>query len=188
MKRYLIPLILSVSFLSGCMPSAVVAGAAAGTTMVYDQRPLKQIVQDQKITAQAYKKIQTDPSLKAQHIVISTLNKRVLIAGQVESAQLRTRTYSLISNVKNVDKIYNQLLVHATPTLAQATKDAWITTKVKTALLDATGLSSSMIKVLTEQKTVYLMGMVSTQQASQAITIVRQIDGVQKVVNLLQIT
>ena len=69
-----------------------------------------------------------------------------------------------------------------------ATSDAWITTKIKLALLTTDGVSGTAIKVDTVAGRVTLYGKVhSADEQAKAETITRKVDGVQGVRNLLQV-
>jgi hyperosmotically inducible protein len=69
-----------------------------------------------------------------------------------------------------------------------ATPDAWITTKIKLALLTTEGVSGTAIKVDTVVGRVTLYGTVhSAEEKAKAEAIARNVDGVQDVRNLLQV-
>jgi len=69
-----------------------------------------------------------------------------------------------------------------------APPDAWITTKIKLALLTTEGVSGTAIKVDTVAGQVTLYGKVhSAEEKAKAETIARKVDGVQAVRNLLQV-
>ena len=71
---------------------------------------------------------------------------------------------------------------------AAATPDAWITTKIKLALLTTEGVSGTAIKVDTVVGQVTLYGKVhSAEEQAKAEDIARKVDGVQNVRNLLQV-
>ena len=71
------------------------------------------------------------------------------------------------------------------------TNDAYITTKVKTKLI-ASGFSKKneaykrKIKVLTEDGTVYLMGIINQSDSENITALVKSVYGVRKIVNLFR--
>jgi hyperosmotically inducible periplasmic protein len=68
------------------------------------------------------------------------------------------------------------------------TKDAWLTTKAKIALLTADGVSASAVNVDTVDGRVTIHGKVRTaQEKARAETVVKKVDGVTEVKNLLQV-
>jgi hyperosmotically inducible protein len=74
------------------------------------------------------------------------------------------------------------------PPAGAAMPDAWITTKIKLALLTTEGVSGAAIKVDTVAGQVTLYGKVhSTDEKAKAETIARKVNGVQGVRNLLQV-
>jgi BON domain len=71
---------------------------------------------------------------------------------------------------------------------AAATSDAWITTRIKLALLTTEGVSGTAISVDTVLGRVTLYGKVhSDEEKAKAETIARKVDGVQSVRDLLQV-
>lgn len=66
--------------------------------------------------------------------------------------------------------------------------DAWLTTKAKIALLTADGVSASAVNVDTVDGKVTIHGKVRTaDEKAKAETVVRKLDGVKQVQNLLQV-
>jgi osmotically-inducible protein OsmY len=63
---------------------------------------------------------------------------------------------------------------------------ARLTSKVKTQLLTAKNISSNNIKVVTENAEVFLMGLVSDSEASQAVNIARNVSGVERVIKMFE--
>ena len=88
----------------------------------------------------------------------------------------------------DVTKVYNEIAVKGPTSSLSRASDSWITTKIKTQMLATKGLQSGSIKVVTENGAVYLMGMVSREQADTSVNIARQVTGVQKVVKIFQYT
>lgn len=180
-------LCIVVFLLQGCIPVVFVAGATAGGVMVSDRRNLETIVEDKKINCRALLQLNSDPYFKEHsHISVTTFNRIVLLAGQVESPEMRRRAYELVKCVPNIRRINNQLCIGEPVHTMDKSMDVWITTKVKTAMLREKGLKSTQIKVLTEACTVYLMGLVTHEQAEIAVEVVREVNRVEKVVTLFE--
>ena len=80
-------------------------------------------------------------------------------------------------------------LVLAGVVVAQAdTKDAWLTTKAKIALLTTDGVSATAVNVDTVDGQITIHGKVGTAaEKAKAETTIRQLDGVKDVKNLLQV-
>jgi len=85
MKSKAILLLLSM-LLTGCI-AAVVAGAAG--MVVYDRRSVVMIESDARIFYVVNTAIASDPRFRGSHIVVSSFNQTVLLAGQTPTASLR---------------------------------------------------------------------------------------------------
>jgi osmotically-inducible protein OsmY len=64
--------------------------------------------------------------------------------------------------------------------------DTLITTKVHARFLDAQKFNPLHVKVVTENSIVYIMGLVTKQEANDATEIARTTSGVQKVVRVFE--
>jgi len=189
MKKLIILLMISFS-LTGCVaavPIAIVASATAGGAIIYDKRSFNTMSQDQNARNYAQRWIDSDKALRGHsHISVSVFNHVALLVGQTQTPELRDRAYQIVSRVKNIKRIYNEITIAGPTSTLQRTSDVWITTKVKTAMLAKAGLRSTNLKVVTEDNTVYLMGVVSRKQAALAADVARRVSGVTKVVKVLE--
>lgn len=175
--------------LQGCILFAAGAGAATTAAVVNDHRSLQTMSDDQSIEFTANNQINKDASLnKNTHIVVVSFNHAVLLVGQVPDDATRNKVQSMIQALPKVTRAYNQLAISApTPPIVRS-NDAWITTKVKTQMVSTKNLHASQIKVVTENSTVYLMGIVTKKQADLASNVARRVDGVKQVVTLFEYT
>ncbi len=120
------------------------------------------------------------------HVVVSSYNGIVLLAGQVPRADLKSLAEQTASQVQRVKKVHNELQVMQPSSILARNNDAWLTTKIKTQMLGDPNVSSSRIKVITENGIVYLLGLVTQQQANAATNVVQGVSGVQKIVKLFE--
>lgn len=184
----LLPLLLFLLSLSGCI---FLAGAALGATaivVVYDHRTIAKTVTDTKIENHIVENIQSNPDLHNNcHIEVSVFNHTVLLAGQAPDATLKKAAMQA-ATIPEVMKIYNEISIEGPTSPLTRTSDGWITTKIKTEMLADEDLKSSSIKVVTENGTVFLMGRVNERQAEIAIDIAKEVSGVQKVIKIFEYT
>lgn len=192
MRRIATTLVLAMTLtgsLAGCAP-LVVGGTAAGIGVAHDRRTAGTIVEDQTIELKAYDILSKDPQLaESGHINVTSYNNIVLLSGEVPNPELRARAEQLVSRVDKVRHVHNELDVAAPSSLASRSSDAWITTKVKSSLLQVDGLRDfdpTRVKVVTERGVVYLMGLLYTREADAVVGTVRRVGGVQKVVKLFE--
>ena len=183
----MIATILLVTSLSSCIPAALVVGATAGGAVVYDKRSMKTMVQDRDAAQGATNYIAASPELqKDTHISVAVFHHIMLLVGQTSTDEQRQTAYNLASRIKYIKRIYNEITVRKPIALSQRTKDAWITTKIKTEMLAKPGLHSTGIKVVTEDGVVYLMGILTPEQVELAVNVARQVDGVREVVKVFE--
>jgi osmotically-inducible protein OsmY len=186
MKKIL-AVFLFVLLLSGCLPTAFVAGAAAGGAIIYDHRTTKDMVEDRDVTFQTQNRLDKDQELREHaNISIATFNHIAILLGQAPNDELRSRAESIAKSNSKIKMLYNEVTVEKPISDIARANDSWITTKVKTVLLAAPGLSSTNLKVITENGVVYLMGLTTRTQAQIATDKTRTVAGVQKVVKLFE--
>lgn len=188
MKRLFVVLALTSS-LQGCFVVGAAAGAAA-IAAVYDHRPLNETLEDTKTANKIVDKIHADPVLrKESHINVTVFNKVTLLTGETPNAEWRQQAEEIARSVPGVTKVYNAISLQGPTSSLTRTSDSWITAKIKSQMLGYEDLktNTSSIKVVTENGVVYLMGIVTKQQAETAVDIAREVSGVQKVIKVFQI-
>lgn len=185
---YLSLLLAALVNLQGCAIVAIGAASAVTTAaVVNDQRSLQTITDDKNIEFTASDRISKNTALSQNsHIVVVSFDHGVLLAGQVPSEEARGRVESMIQALPKVARVYNELEISAPTSPTVQSNDIWITTKVKTMMLETKNLKSGQIKVVTENGSVYLMGIVSHHQARLASDVARRVDGVKRVVTLFE--
>lgn len=185
-KKLLLVTLLALS-LQSCIFVAGAAAGAAAVGVVYDHRKLENILEDQNIANAIVNRIAADPNLSDKtHVNVTAFNRVVLLTGEAPTADLRQQVEGIAHNIPNVGKIYNEITVQGPTSSLTRTSDSWITAKIKTQMLATKDLKSGTIKVVTENGSVYLMGMVSHAQADMSVDIARQVAGVQRVVKIFQ--
>ena len=171
--------------LTACAP-IIVGGAVVGTMMATDRRTSGAQVEDEGIELKGASRI-GDKLGDRGHVNITSYNRQVLLTGEVPSAQDSQSVEQLVSKVENVRSVVNELAVMENSTLSQRTSDAVITTKIKAGMIDTQDLLASAFKVVTERGVTYLMGHVTQREANRATELVRGVDGVKKVVRMMEI-
>ncbi len=188
MKRLLTIISLALS-LQGCIFVVGAAAGAAAVAVVYDHRTIANSLEDNKIANKILDKIRAVPKLyEESHIDVTVFNRVVLLTGETTTPEGRQQAEDIAKSVPDVTRVYNQISIQGPTSTLTRTSDSWISTKVKSLMLANEDLKSGSIKVVTENGVVYLMGIVSRQQADIAVDIARQVSGVQKVVKVFQYT
>ena len=187
-QRLLTTLTLSACLgaaLSACAP-IMVGGFAMTTLMATDRRTTGTQVEDEGIELRGANRIRDNLGERG-HVNITSYNRQVLLSGEVSTAQDRQLVEQVVAKVDNVRAIVNELVVAENTSLTQRSSDALITGKVKASLVDAKDLFATAFKIVTERSTVYIMGRVTQREANRAADIARGVDGVKKVVRMVDV-
>jgi len=171
--------------LSGCV-GAVAVGAGAGALMVADRRTTETYLADQGIEIRAANRIDERFGDKV-HINATSFNRSVLLTGEAPDAATKAAIEKLVAEVPDVKAISNEIDVAGVTSLSSRSNDAYITSKVKGRFLDANKFAINVVKVVTENGVVYLLGIVSQREADAAVEVARTTGGVRKVVRVFEI-
>ncbi|ADJ29516.1 BON domain-containing protein [Nitrosococcus watsonii] len=174
----------------GCaavVATGVAAGAATGISTAYDRRTFNTVIDDQSIELKASAALRNDQELHENtHINVTSYNGIVLLTGEAPDEEFKKKAAELVRPIPDVKQIYNEVAILAPSSLVSRSSDSWITTKVKTKMTAAKGLNPARIKVVTERGTVYLMGLVTTQEAERAVAVTSHTGGTQRVVKIFE--
>jgi osmotically-inducible protein OsmY len=187
MKKLCIVLLLSLSIpiLSGCLPLVAVGGVATGAFVGSDPRSSVQIKNDLDLYGQIEQKIgQTYPN--KLHVTVTVMGGRVLLTGEVPDSATQQAITQIAQQNPLTRQVFNQTVIAPASSLSSRAHDSAITTKVKTALMSSSFISSLHIKVLTERGVVYLIGTVKRADGEKAAVIASQVSGVQQVVRFYE--
>jgi osmotically-inducible protein OsmY len=185
-KKLLI-LALSLSTLQGCTTLFVAGTAVTAVSAANDPRTISTQIDDSSIELKASLELMKDDGIsKHTHLNVISYNGKVLVVGQSPNKFLIHSAINILRNIDGVTKIHNQIKLGTPASLSTKTADTWITTKVKSELLTDDVVKGHSIKVVTENNEVYLMGLVSKDQAALAATIASNVSGVTKVITVFE--
>ena len=173
---------LSLPLLQGCVP-AVATGVGAGALMIVDRRNAETYLADEAIEIRAFNLI-SDKFGDKVHVNITSYNMKVLLTGEVPDAGSKARLESIVAGVTNVKGVINEVQVGGISSFSARSNDVYITSKVKARFIDANKFRANHVKVVTEAGMVYLLGLVTRQEADAAAEIARTTAGVKKVVRV----
>lgn len=170
--------------LSGCFP-VVAAGVGTGVLMAEDRRTSGIYIEDEGIELKAGNRISEQLGQQV-HINVTSFNRVVLLSGEAPTEELRQKAEAAAAGVPNVTRIHNEITIAAPSSLASRSNDAYLTSKVKARFIDAKKFGVNHVKVVTENGSVFLMGMVKHSEADAATEVARTTSGVQRVVRLFE--
>lgn len=151
------------------------------------ERTFYQRLADESIETKAVVNLHAaDEGYDEAHLVIQSYNGFVLLAGQVPTEDLRQKANDVVREIRDVRRIYNELEVAAASSTMTRASDNWISSKVKTFLLTNTSTPGLRVKVVAEDGVVFLLGMVTRDEADRIATEAADVSGVQRVVRLFE--
>ncbi|MFT6419427.1 MAG: osmotically-inducible protein OsmY [Cognaticolwellia sp.] len=184
--KSIISIITIAVLLQGCVAAAVV-GVVGGASVATDNRSLGNQIDDQKIEIDAQAKLRKSDALSDNtNLQVISVNGSVLVIGQAPNSYLRDQAIKAINEVNGVKQLHNQIRVSNTTSFTTKTNDVWLTSKVKTSLFGTDKLDATNIKVVTENGEVFLMGLVTKEQATIAVEIARNVSGVNRVFKIFE--
>lgn len=186
-KNIVLKLILSVALISqiaACVP-VVVGGAAAGGVMAADRRTSGIYVEDENIELKALKKMEINLGENA-HVNVTSYNRNVLLTGEVPTAEAKVKAENLVKEITNTRMVTNELNVGPKSTIGSRSNDSYLTSKVKTKFVTENKFPANYVKVVTENSVVYLLGIVTKDEAKSASEIASNTGGVAKVVKVFE--
>lgn len=168
-----------------CQLQACTDVAMSSAQVVVNRHSLQKNLNDQYLTMQAFKAIEIrDTRFRNAHVVIATFNGEMLLTGQVPEPWQKTTAEEIVKRQTGVNTVYNFIAVGDPSSTLTRMSDAWLTTKIKAKFAASDDLESNQIKVLTENGTVYLMGIIPPAEAEAAVDIARHTQGVTSVVKI----
>lgn len=176
--------------LGGC-PLAIVGGVAAAGGAGYaanQERGVGGTFNDFKVKTDIESAwIQANPVLQ-KDFDVTVYEGRVLLTGNAPTPELKAQAQQLASDVKGVRTVYNEIEVAPTESAWNSTKDAWITSRIRTNLMFNGHIKSDNYTVETVDRSVYLIGSARSQaELDDATNMARYVPGVKRVVSYVQI-
>lgn len=173
------------STLTACVP-LVVGSAVGGTMLALDRRTSGAQLEDQGIELRGGNRINTAIENRGR-VSVTSFNRIALLTGQVPTEADRQLAEATAKTLPNVRNVVNEITLGPAASFTQRSADSVTTGKVKTQLVGTQDVQANSIKVVTELGTVYLMGMVTAREADRATDVVRDVNGVLKVVKVFEI-
>lgn len=184
--RLIIALTLISASLSGCLATAIVGTATTTAKVVHDKRTLGQQFDDVALTSKIDARLIAEKDMPSRWISIDVINGDVTLTGSLPTQNQIDRAVFITKSIEGVRSVDSKLEIGA-PKIKELLSDSWITTQVKTRLLDDKVVSGLGIHVDTLNGKVYLKGVVKQNvERVRAREIARSVKGVTAVVDLMQ--
>jgi osmotically-inducible protein OsmY len=189
-KIFLLLILLNYLLIAGCSAVAPAPEKITEQSLLRDRRTHEAILIDKDIEIEAYSELNSEDDLLNQcHFTITAYNGAVLITGEAPNEELRKKIVSIVQVAPNVKLIHDNLMIAAPSDANSRANDELITDTVKTALNQIRTIPDfdpAMVKVITENGIVYLMGLVHRDEGTVVINVTRLQPGIKQIITVFE--
>jgi len=176
-------LLLAGSILAGgCVPAV----SLLAIDVVRDEREPRAYWQDNKAEMDIRFSIYRNKTISDTNVSVTIWNAVVLLTGEVPDQQTIDRILDIAKSHDYTRQVVNRIELAGRTNMASRINDSWLTGRVKTALVVSGTVDPTRFKVVTERANVYLMGLVTSAEATEAVMIVRSVPGVVRVIKVFE--
>ncbi|MEY4588089.1 MAG: hypothetical protein RL497_165 [Pseudomonadota bacterium] len=151
------------------------------------KRSLSEFVDDQKIESSVYSNINNSSmDFTETHIRVSSFKGTVLLTGQVPDEELKTEAGRAASQTQGATRVHNEIQLASNTTFFSRSNDSALEVKIRAKLLASRDFQGSKVKIVIEDRVVFIMGQLTRKEAQLATEIVSDTDGVEKVVRVVE--
>jgi len=173
--------------LSGCA-TAIVAGVAIATIdIIHDRRTAGEYIDDAGIEFAAKNVVANNKEYsEAVHLKAQSWNGILLLTGEIKTPEIKQELIPKLQALRGVRQIVDETTINDKSKFNTIANDTWISSKVKSRLILKTGLKANRVKVVTTRGSVYLMGIVTREEADKATEHASNVKGVKRVVRVFE--
>ena len=176
-------LLLAGSILAGgCVPAV----SLLAIDVVRDEREPRAYWQDNKAEMDIRFSIYRNKTISDTNVSVTIWNAVVLLTGEVPDQQAIDRILDIAKSHHYTRQVVNRIELAGRTNMASRINDSWLSGRVKTALVVSGTVDPTRFKVVTERANVYLMGLVTSAEATEAVMIVRGVPGVVRVIKVFE--
>ncbi|MGZ8184638.1 MAG: BON domain-containing protein [Methylobacter sp.] len=191
MKKIFLSLLLSAGFLLNGCASTPVNDEELTELSLPDRRPREVILADKQLEAEIKEELadEYDDFLGQCHVNINVYNSAVLVTGETSNEEIRNKIIETIRIIQGVKRVHDNLVIAYPSDLDSRSNDALIKERLQTALGQIRSLpdfDSAMVKVVVENATVYLMGMVHREEGAVVINVIRHQPDVKQITTVFE--
>ena len=173
--------------LSGCAPILIGGAAVTSATVITDRRTTGSIVDDEVLEKRVRYEIGEVIGHEKHHVVVTSYEGKVLLTGEVLTAADRQKAQDTAVKSVGVHSVINELAVMTPATVGAVLSDSMLATKVRSSIIGTKKISLNQMKVDVQRGIVYLMGIVTIDEARPATKVAAGVSGVQQVVTCFTI-
>jgi len=175
--------------LCGC-PLAIVGGIAAAGGAGYtanQERGVGGTASDFSMKTNIQGALAKSSPEMAAHVDVTVYEGRALLTGTAPDPQMKAEASDAARGIPGVRAVYDEIQVAPSESVWNSTKDAWITSEVRSNLVFS-NVRSVNYHVETVDRSVYLIGSARSQaELDHATDLARNVPGVKRVVSYVEI-
>lgn len=187
---FLLLLLLNSLLISACSTVATNGEELTEQSLLHERRTREAILLDKDIETEAYSELNSEDELQNQsHFTITAFNGAVLVTGEAPNEALEKKIISTVQGISNVKLIHDNLTIGYPSDANSRANDALITDTVRIALKQIRTIPNfdpAMVKVITENGTVYLMGLVHRDEGTVVINVTKLQPGIKQIVTVFE--
>lgn len=172
----------AASTIAGCAPIVVGGAMVGGAIVASDRRSLGIQLEDEAIERRINRALAERFERGTININVTSYNRKVLLTGEVLTAEAKAEAEAIAANTENVRAVLNELGVGRLSTVGSRAKDTAISGKVRVAFLESKKVPAGAVKVTTERAIVYLLGRVTPAEGDAAAQVAARVSDVLGVV------
>ncbi len=171
--------LLIASQVTACGVLAV-GGVAAGASILADRRTPGVQAIDKGIELEAGNALAKKFGDNA-HINVTSFNQKVLLTGEVKDADIKGEAGAYVKAMKNARSVFNELIIGPNSSYTARANDSYLESKIKTQMIFTDQLPSNSMAIVAEGSSVYLMGILTQNEAAIAKKVTSNTNGVKDV-------
>ena len=180
-------IVFTTCILSGCTTLLVAGVVVTSIDILHDRRTVGEYIDDGAIELSAKNVVLTNAEFrKSSRIKAISWNGILLLSGEVTDEQIKQEIVTKLSRIQGVRQVVDELEIMDRSKFLTRTNDSWITSQVKSRLVLKTGLKANRVKVTTTRGSVFLMGIVTEEEAEKATAVAQVVRGVKRVVKVFE--
>ena len=190
--RYVLWLVLLVNslLLVACKTAPVDDSTISQSVAKPDRRTPETIASDRTIERAAMEELADNQELISRsHINVHAYNGLALLTGEVPNEAVKTNVLDIVRVIPHVKMVRDSLVVAQPIDSTTRANDAQLTAQVDAALQQIHTLPNfdpAMVKVVTENGIVYLMGQVSREEGNVVINVTRLQPNVKQIITVFE--
>ncbi len=179
--------ILFISILTSSCSTLISATRQNPIEENYGKRTAGATVDDEFIETKAEVNIKkAGERFRPAQIKVTSYNGVVLLTGNVPEAGMREEVTNIVQRIRKVRRVHNELNVNPPREFSARVSDDWLSKKVKSKLLFNKNIESSRVKVVANNGVIYLMGLMTRNEADFVVSHVKDTYGLQKIVRVFE--